>query len=230
MRVWLLRELKPLGSLTPYSADIPTFQRRAPPELGQYPIMTLPPDINSCIQAMQDALDNATQSYTPFLDQERTINLSAFSSPKKQQIVDSYITTIRAVGAMKRAWSALTDAIKINKQAFHNTEKIAALITDKLSEQTNTLITTLTTSQDAKPGPQKTNVTPTVPNDQVLIIKNINNEVIKENGSKKSFSAALQQNLAKELAKIPVTKATISNQDEAVLKFPSVQSCEDVKN
>ena len=192
--------------------------------------MSLPPDISSGIQAVQDALDNLSHSFAPFLDQERRINLNAFTGPKKQKIVDHYVSTMRAVGATKIAWSALSEAIKINKHAFHNTEKIAELLTDKLAEQSNKLITTLSNSHATSPGPQKTNVTPTTPNDQVLIIKNINKEDIKEDGTKKTFAAALQDNLNKELAQIPVTKATISNHDEAVLKFPSVQSCEDAKN
>ena len=69
------------------------------------------------------------------------------------------------------------------------------------------------------------------PSDQVLIIKSISKEDIKTSaaGNKKSFASVLQENLSGKLEEIPVTKVMINRQNEAVLKFPTVESCNEAK-
>ena len=140
-----------------------------------------------------------------------------------------------AVKSTKQALNELVTAI--NKHEFHSPEKIADLVTDKISKNliqqtSDKVISTLSKTNDAydRDVLQKTIETPATPSDQVLIIKNIRKEDITATGNKKSFSSVLQKNITKKLEDIPVTRTIINKRDEAVLKFPSVQSCKDAKN
>ena len=80
-----------------------------------------------------------------------------------------------------------------------------------------------------KPQPSKNENTKkqTVPNEKhVLVINDLDNEDIKED---KSFSTVLKNNLSDKLKGIPVSKAKINHKGEAILMFPSLETCSQAK-
>ena len=80
-----------------------------------------------------------------------------------------------------------------------------------------------------KPQPSKNENTKkqTVPNEKhVLVINDLDKEDIKED---KSFSTVLKNNLSDKLKGIPVSKAKINHKGEAILMFPSPETCSQAK-
>jgi len=66
---------------------------------------------------------------------------------------------------------------------------------------------------------------------QVLVVNIEENDIIETNDKKsKTYSDKLKENLSGKLKDVPVSKATLNREGQAILIFPTPESCSQAKN
>ena len=197
------------------------------------PTPVLPPPISSSIALVQEKIHYACNSYASFLKDERVIYDKALNKANKQEILECFKRTMSAIAQTRDA--VYKHIAAIHEHSLHDPETIADIVSEKVSDKfeqaKNEMIETFSKFSNTNDDAEKRKKPSTTLCDHVLVIKNISKEDIEESadGSKKSFSSVLKENLSGMLEEIPVTKVMINRQNEAVLKFPSVESCNEAK-
>ena len=175
----------------------------------------------------------ACNSSVSFLKDDRILDEKALNKANKHDIIECFKRTMSAIAQARDA--VYKHIAAIHEHSLHDPETIADIVSEKVStkfeQAKNEMIETFSKFSNTNDDAEKRKKPSTTPCDQVLIIKNISKEDIKASadGSKKSFSSVLQENLSGKLEEIPVTKVMINRQNEAVLKFPTVESCNEAK-
>ena len=196
---------------------------------------SLSSSISSSIADVQEKVQYACNSYASFLKDNRVIDDKALNKANKQELIEGFKRLMYATAQTRDAVSK--HIAIIHDHSLHDPETIADIVSEKVSDKfeqaKNEMIETFSKFSNSNDiaenfSRKKPSATPC---EQVLIIKNISKEDIKASadGSKKTFSSVLQENLSEKLEEIPVTKVMITRQNEAVLKFPTVESCNEAK-
>ena len=186
--------------------------------------------LNLSLGKLKAQVNNATNKYTMFIDDQNKLSDTLLAKPHKESLRDSLKSLILAINSIKTNLIDFEKVMsKFESQDYENiSEKVLEKFSSKLIEQTkNELIESLPKAK--KPSPMTKKVM--VSNDQTLIL-GINRDDIEsvQNNQKKSFSAALKENLNEKLKDIPVTTSAVNKHGKAILTFPTAEVCLQAKS
>ena len=152
------------------------------------------------------------------------------TEPKKNIVTDSLrslIEKIAHINVVVREHEELVSNFAL--QDYENlTEKVLEKFSSKFIETTKNDLNAILLKPETN---QTKNKKAIAANDQKLIL-GVNEADIENSQTtqKKSFSAALKDNLTNKLKDIPVTSTTVTKQGKAILTFPSAEVCLQAKS
>ena len=152
------------------------------------------------------------------------------TEPKKNIVTDSLrslIEKIAHINVVVREHEELVSNFAL--QDYENlTEKVLEKFSSKFIETTKNDLNAILSKPETNPTKNKKAI---AANDQKLIL-GVNEADIENSQTtqKKSFSAALKDNLTNKLKDIPVTSTTVTKQGKAILTFPSAEVCLQAKS
>ena len=164
------------------------------------------------------------------LTTENKISDKQLKEPNKNIVTDSLKSLIEKIACINKVLYEHENLVSnFALQDYENlTEKVLEKFSSKFIETTQSDLNAILSKSETNP-PKIKKVIAT--NDQKLIL-GVNEADIENSQTtqKKSFSAALKDNLNNKLKNIPVTSTTVTRQGKAILTFPSAEVCLQAKS
>ena len=176
-------------------------------------------------------VNEARGIYARYIDPtEKKVSDKLLKDPNKNIVTDSLKSLIEKIACINKVLYEHENLVSnFALQDYENlTEKVLEKFSSKFIETTQSDLNAILSKSETNP-PKIKKVIAT--NDQKLIL-GVNEADIENSQTtqKKSFSAALKDNLNNKLKNIPVTSTTVTRQGKAILTFPSAEVCLQAKS
>lgn len=176
-------------------------------------------------------VNEARGIYARYIDPtENKISDKQLKDPNKNIVTDSLKSLIEKIASINKVLGEHENLVSnFALQDYENlTEKVLEKFSSKFIETTQSDLNAILSKSETNPPKIKKVI---AANDQKLIL-GVNEADIENSQTtqKKSFSAALKDNLNNKLKNIPVTSTTVTRQGKAILTFPSAEVCLQAKS